>query len=436
MKYILALSIFLLATGCNSLTKKTDQSDVLQASKVELRNNEGKYRLYVNGEEFYILGAGLEHGDIKTLAEHGANSFRTWGIDNGRNTGKEVLDMAYENNLMVLMGIDVKKERHGFDYNDSLWVSEQLEEIKNDVISLKDHPALLGWGIGNELNLEYSNLKVWDAVQEIAAMIHEVDGNHPTTTMLAGIQKKEVDYIGENCPDIDFLSIQMYGDIPNIRERIKTAGYSGPYVISEWGAVGHWEVGKTEWGAPIEQTSSEKADFISRCYTDAIFSEENTCLGSYVFLWGQKQERTPTWYGLITEMGEYTEPIDRMYEFWNGKKPDNSSPRLISQKLNGKERSENIYLEANKEYSVDIEVSDPDGDSLSAQVEILLESTDLKKGGDRESRPGSVKGLILDAQPEKILFKAPAEKGQFRIFVYITDGNNHCATVNFPFMVR
>ena len=46
-------------------------------SKVELRKTGETYRLYVNGQEFYVKGAGCEFGDIATLKAHGANSFRT-----------------------------------------------------------------------------------------------------------------------------------------------------------------------------------------------------------------------------------------------------------------------------------------------------------------------------------------------------------------------
>ena len=41
-------------------------------------------------------------------------------------------------------------------------------------------------------------------------------------------------------------------------------------------------------------------------------------VGNYVFLWGQKQERTPTWYGLFTPEGEATESVDVMTYLWTG----------------------------------------------------------------------------------------------------------------------
>ncbi|MCK5686159.1 hypothetical protein KAJ27_18650 [bacterium] len=436
IKIISFLSLVLLLSGCNVNKDNASDDETAQASIVELRNTDGKYRLYLNEKEFFVHGAGLEFGEIQTLAEHGANSFGTWRIDNGQVSGKEVLDEAQKNGLMVLMGIDVGRERQGFDYDDSLLVQSQFKQIKKDVESLKDHPALLGWGIGNELNLHYKNPKVWDAVQEIAAMIHEVDGNHPTTTMMAGIGKTEVDYIMANCPDLDFLSIQMYGDIINLEQRIEDAGYKGPYLVTEWGATGHWEVGRTEWDVAIEQTSSEKADAIAERYTKAIISEENMCLGSYVFLWGQKQERTPTWYGLFTEDNDRTEAIDVMFEFWNGYKPENSCPSLISQKLDGKDRYDNIYLKTGQEYTIDLDVKDPDNDELKVRIEVLKESIDLGMGGDHESRPEVIEGLVVEASSQKVLFKAPGEEGAYRIFVYILDGHQHAATVNFPFYVK
>ncbi len=72
-------------------------------------------QLYVNNEPFYINGAGLEFGNVAALAKHNGNSFRTWRTENAQISAKEVLDEAYKNGLMVTMGIEVARERHGFD---------------------------------------------------------------------------------------------------------------------------------------------------------------------------------------------------------------------------------------------------------------------------------------------------------------------------------
>ncbi|MDF1570751.1 MAG: glycoside hydrolase family 2 TIM barrel-domain containing protein [Bacteroidales bacterium] len=420
--------ILFLGTACNNVNEKSPKEE--KPSSVELRNADGSYRLFVNDEPFFVEGAGLNNGDIALLAEHGANSIRAW------SGSEEVLDEARENGLMVMMGLSVAKERHGFDYNDEKAVKEQFEKIKLRVLSMKDHPALLGWGIGNELNLSYTNLKVWDAVEEIAAFIHEVDGKHPVTTMLAGIGKREVDYIREHCPNIDFISIQLYGAIERLPELIRKAGYTGPYLITEWGTTGHWEVPVTAWNAPIENTSTEKARDFKHRYESIILADSTACMGSYVFLWGQKQERTPTWYGLFTEDGRVTETVDVMHYLWKETWPENRAPKIMDATLDNKTRYDNITLMPGETYDVSYDFIDPDGDSVEVRMELLKESTDLKEGGDREARPESLDMTVSGLTDSGASIVSPDEPGPYRLFIYGTDGHNHAATVNIPFLIQ
>jgi hypothetical protein len=403
-------------------------------AKVELKQKDGKYRLYVNGNEFYVKGAGCEFGSIEKLGESGANSFRTWRTENGQSSGKEILDRAQNAHLMVLMGLELIPDRKGFDYNDKVAVAKQFDSIKAQVVRYKDHPALLGWSIGNELNLFYKNPAVWDAVEEVAKFIKEVDQNHPTTTALSGIGKGEIDEITKRCPDLDFVSIQMYGDIINLQQRIKDAGYEGPYLVTEWGATGHWESPSTTWKAPIEQTSSEKAKSFTERFEKAIKTDTLRCLGSYVFLWGQKQERTPTWYGMFTEEGDAMETVDAMYRIWNGKEPANRCPRIDSISVNGLAAIKNITVKSRSVLKAYVASVDPDGDTIKYRFEIMPESTDLKTGGDFETKPE-----VLDkteSLKNAIVLKAPVKAGAYRLFFYAHDGKGKCGTANVPFLVK
>ncbi len=426
---ILAISI-----SCNNQHNNSSNGHQKTTKKVELIQVNNGYQLLLNGEPYFIAGAGSEIDKIPILAASGANSCRTWSTEMpGFNAG-EFLDMALAHGLTVTMGLDVKKERLGFDYNDSVAVKKQFDYLKQEVLKYKDHPALIIWGIGNELNLNYSNPKVWDAVNDIAKMIKEVDPNHLTTTMLAGIKKYDVEEIAKRSPDLDFLSIQMYGDLPNLQDRIKEAGYKGPYLVTEWGATGHWEVATTQWDAPIEQTSKEKAESYIHRYRVAIEADSLNCLGSYVFYWGQKQERTPTWYGLFTEEGYPTETIDAMHFVWNGEWPENRSPQLDSLKLDSKTAFENIRLSKNQMYEAEVFIHNFENDTLTYKWEVLHESKDLGVGGDYESKPESLTGLI-NGSNHKVQLKAPDKSGEFRLFVYVMDEQNKVATANIPFIV-
>lgn len=430
------LLCFTLIVGCNTKQTKPEAMKRENQGKVQLKKEDGKFQLYVNNEPFYIKGAGLEFGQIKTVAEHGGNSFRTWRTENGQQTGKEVLDEAQKYGLEVTMGIEVARERHGFDYNDSTAVKEQFERIKKEVMALKDHPSLMIWAIGNELNLRATNPKVWDAVNDISKMIHEVDTNHLTTTTLAGITQEEIDFIKERCTDLDLLSVQLYGKITELPQQIKEFGWEGPYIVTEWGATGHWEVPKTSWGVPVEENSTVKAANYLKRYQIAIEADSLKCVGSYVFLWGQKQERTPTWYGVFLEDGKSTESVDVMHYLWNGTWPINKAPQVVSFVLNDKTAYENVNLEANTESVANFKITDPENDTLNYHWEILPESTDLQDGGDFERRPLAVEFTIISDSEGELKFNAPSEKGVYRLFGYCDDGNGHAATANIPFKVK
>lgn len=434
--YTILISVVLLVS-CKPETRKISENmDKNKPVKVELINENGKFQLLVNNSPFYIKGAGLEFGNIESVAKHNGNSFRTWRTENGQQSGKEVLDEANKHGLKVTMGIEVGRERHGFDYNDSVAVKKQLDRIKQEVKELKDHPALLMWGIGNELNLRYKNPKVWNAVNEISEMIHEIDPNHLTTTSLAGITANEVALIKEHCSDLDLLSFQVYGKLEQLPKQVREYGWDGAYIVSEWGATGHWEVPKTEWGAPIEEHSTLKASNYLKRFKDGIWKDTNQCIGSYVFLWGQKQERTPTWYGVFLEDGNETESVDVMHYLWNNNTwPTNRTPQVKSFTLNGKTAYESIKIEKEKSYKAVLKVQDFEDDEIMYKWEILPESMDLQDGGDFEKRPGNIKFESVNSQNGNLSFKM-FESGNFRLFVYAYDGKGKAATANIPFHIN
>jgi hypothetical protein len=403
--------------------------------KVEIRKVDGNFRLFVAQKPFYIKGAGVEFGSPEKLAEHGGNSFRTWRAENGRMTGQQVLDRALTNGLYVTMGLEVGRERHGFDYNNDAAVARQKETLRKEVLKYKDHPALIIWAIGNELNLNATNPKVWDAVNDISKMIHEIDPNHLTTTPLAGLSKDLIREIKTRAPDLDLLAIQMYADITNLPRYLREVGWDGPYMVTEWGATGHWEVGKTDWGAPIENDSTTKAELYRKRFEIAIAADHKQCVGSYVFLWGQKQERTPTWYGMFLESGEETATVDTLHYLWNGQWPTNRCPRLEGVWLDGKTARQNVHLKPGETYNAKVLVHQENNDALAYSWEIMEESTDLKTGGDYESKPKRLPDSIQNPKESEIVLKAPSKPGAYRLFAYAKDGKGHAAHANIPFYV-
>jgi hypothetical protein len=404
---------------------------------VVLAEQEGRYQLMRGGEAYVIKGAGLELGDVGVFASHGGNSIRNWATDNSQRTGQQILDEAAAHGVTVALCIEIGRERLGFDYDDEEAVARQFEFARNEVLKYKDHPALLVWIIGNEPDFSFTNPKVFDAINDISKMIHELDGNHPTTTALTSDFSPELAaLIEERAPDLDIISLQKYAGIVNVPRYIEEAGIDRPYFVTEWGPVGHWEVSKTSWGAPIEHNSSEKAASYLKNYENVIAPESDHIIGSYAFFWGQKQERTPTWYGLFLEDGSETETVDVMHYIWNGAWPENRSPRIETLLLDSRTAHQNVVLEAGGTYGANVLASDPDGDRLEYRWEIMRESEATQVGGDKEQIPAILSGLLGDVKNGKVAVKAPAETGAYRLFVYVYDGKGHAGHANIPFLVH
>jgi hypothetical protein len=405
-------------------------------ANVKLHQIGNTFQLKVDDQPFYINGAGVDFGSIKSLADYGGNAFRTWRVNNGEKTGRQILDEAHQHGLMVCMGLEVERERHGFDYDDEVAVAKQMAEIKKDILDLKDHPALLIWGIGNELNLRHINPKVWDAVNDLSKMIHKIDPNHPTTTMLAGAEPDEIKLVAARCPDLDLLSFQIYGEIAKLPSFLQESNYEGAYMITEWGATGHWECAQTNWDRPIESNSTEKAaDYHSR-FLNVIAADKAQCIGSFVFLWGQKQERTPTWYGLFLENNNCTEAAKVMQYLWTGQWSTHKIPQISDLRVNGMLAEENVCLQSGQTYDATVVINSRDKNlgyrwEIMAEVDRNMESD----GGDFEPTPTIIWQQSGSSKQQQVTFVAPTE-GEYRLFVYIDDLHGGTATANIPILVE
>ena len=403
--------------------------------KVEIRGEPGHFQLFRGGEPYNIKGAGIESGELQAFADHGGNSFRTWSVGSKNRSGKELLDEAQRLGLTVALGLPMGKEVWGFDYDDADAVAAQLAEVTAIVAQYKDHPALLCWVIGNELNFDYKNPRVYTAVNDISRMIHRLDPNHPTTTTTAGISATLLADIVARAPDLDFLSVQVYGELYNLPDAVQALQIPMPLMITEWGAVGHWEIESTRWGAPLEDNSSVKAANYLRGYSQVLAPLAGHVVGNYVFFWGQKQEKTPTWYGMFLQSGEETEAIDVMHYIWNNRWPDNRSPSLQDLQLDGAQAQENVTLVAGRQYAAQVFVAAADNHNLTFEWVIMREATATPGGGSYEPTPEILADRVEQSGLPRTTVTAPVDPGPYRLFVYVRDQRGHGAHANIPFLV-
>jgi len=400
--------------------------------KVEVVGQDGNYRLLRGGEPYLVKGAGSIVSNYVELARRGGNSVRTWNID----MAQARLDQALEAGVTVSLCLPVVAPRYGFDYTDETFLVAQRTRVWAAVERYRDHPALLTWIIGNELNFAYTDPVLWDEVNNLSRIVHHLDPNHPTTTAITGLEEDVIRAVQQRAPDLDFLSFQVYGALALLPEFASGILSDTPFMITEWGPLGHWEVGATEWGAPIEQNSSDKARHYLTQYRKFISPHLGNGLGSYAFLWGQKQERTPTWYSMFTYSGETTETMDALQTVWTGAEPANRAPRVKSLLLHGRNAWQNVTLAPGESYIARLSASDPDGDELRYQWAVRKESQATAEGGDFEEAIEEIDGLIENATLRHIVMRAPDTPGAYRLFVEIYDGKGHAGYANLPFRVQ
>jgi len=428
MKTILALSLSTcLLLAINSLGY-TEASQAKKPVPVTLEKTADGWRLLRDGKPYFIKGAG-GGSNLQALAAAGGNSCRTWGDENA----EKLLDQAEKLGLTVTVGVWIGHIEHGFKYDDPAMVKGQLEAYRRAVRRLKDHPALLMWGIGNEMEIGGSgeNPALWKAVDEIVQMIKQEDPNHPAMTVVAEISKEKITGIKEYAPHLEVLGINSYGGMPSLAGRIKEFGWDKPFAITEFGPRGPWETPKTAWGAPREETSTAKAKFYTENYEKVIAANRNQCLGSYCFLWDSKMEATPTWFGMfLYGSGERLAPVEAMTLAWGGKVL-NHVPVItaFTSEADGKEIAPGSMQEAA------IETLDSDKDRVRVVWQVRAETV------NRSNDPGlpyppDIPGAILKSDTKSATFKAPMLPGAYRLYAFVFDDKGNAATANFPFLVK
>lgn len=429
------LIVGLLLAACQSSTKDSEKirqdSPIVREGVVPVKiiQTDKGYQLLRGGKPYYIRGvAGLQQLDrVRAL---GGNSLRLYST----NYADAMMDKAQQQGLTVMLGLWMKPEYEDFDYYDREAVARQQEEIRQQVLRFRHHPALLVWNIGNELDNHTKNPRAFQAVNKIARMIHKLDPYHPVTTTLTS-NFHMVSSVRRFCPDLDVLTVNVFGQLDKLNDRLVTNGWTGPYIVGEYGARGWWEAPKTKWLAPLDQSSDTKARYIRTGFGKSIQGQQAYCLGSYVLYWGQRFEQTNMWFSLFTAKGEKTAVVDMIHYLWTGKSVPNQAPSLALLRLGGKIDTGSTFVQPGKTYLATVKATDPEGDSLSLKWEVVPDIDENFVLPQYRTAPEPLKDIIRQTQGQQALVQAPVKKGPYRLLVTANDGHGSVATHSYPFYV-
>lgn len=393
---------------------------VAAQAEVRLAKTEDGWTLIRGGAPHRIRGAGGT-APLAMLADLGANSTRTWGLDQ-LESGR--LDEAQRAGLSVAVGIWL---RHDLDYTDPAQVSDQIRLALEGVRKYKGHSAVLLWGIGNEMEGAGDDPAVWQHVEELAKRIKEEDPSHPTMTVIAEIGGEKVRNINRFCPSIDIVGINAYGGAASIPERYRTAGGTKPYILAEYGPRGPWDLPRNKFGSVDEESGMVKAATYLASF-QAADADRELCLGSYAFKWGHKQEATPTWFGMLLADGRRTPAVDVMAEAWTGMPVRNPCPRIEALKLSGSDT-----VKTGSTVKATLRARHPAGKAFKVRWVLMDDVKRHLTGGYFQEEPPSYPDHILEASPSEAIVRVPQTPGLYRIFAYVFDEDDGADVANVLF---
>ncbi len=342
----------------------------LQA-QVTLEKQGEEWKILVDGKPFEIKGATFgydrytENYDtyFKELHYLGVNTIRTWAT--GENT-QLLLDAADKHGIKIMMGIWMRHGRPGmedddsFNYlNDEEGKQDMYENAINTVKQFKDHPAVLTWGIGNEVYLNTATDEEKEAyskfLEKVCSEIKTIDKNHPITSVEAWTFG--LDWWEKHVPSLDIYGLNSYGAGAGfLAEELKKRNIDKPYIITEFGVTGEWDIKEETNGIKKEPTDKQKYEAIAEGYKNWI-SNKSACLGVYVFHYASGDKFIAPW--LFTHFkGKKRPQYWAIREAYTGNKPENKVPEINAFSIPDEKKNSGTWI------PVKLDVSDPENEEL------------------------------------------------------------------------
>ncbi|CAL9321306.1 discoidin domain-containing protein [Streptomyces sp. SudanB66_2053] len=396
---------------------------------VEVTGSQGNWQLTVGGQPYTVKGltwgpaiadAPTYLPDVKSM---GVNTIRTWGTDGGT---KPLLDSAAANGLKVVNGFWLQPgggPGSGGCVNyvtDTTYKNTMLTEFTKWVEAYRNHPATLMWNVGNEsvlglqncysgAELEAQRNAYTGFVNDVAKKIHSIDPDHPVTSTDAWTGAWP--YYQRNAPDLDLYSMNSYGDICGVREDWEQGGYTKPYLITEGGPAGEWEVPDDANGVPDEPTDVQKAEGYTKAW-NCVTGHRGVALGATLFHYGTEHDFGGIWFNLLPDglkrLSYYA--VKRAYTAAAGN--DNTPPVVSALAV-----SPASSAPAGGEFTVRADVRDPDGDPITYKIFLSGNYANGDKRLVEASWRSTGNGTFAVRTPEKL--------GVWKVYLQAEDGRGN-----------
>ena len=386
----------------------------------------GSYGLSVNGAPYQMKGitygppnaAALAYmPDLKSM---GVNTIRTWGTD---ATTPPLLDAAARYGIKVINGFWLGQTT---DYvNDASYKSSTLASILQWVNTYKNDPAVLMWDIGNEvlLNLPhvYSGAQLVaednayvQYVDQVAVAIHQADPNHPVTSTEAW-RPATFQYYQAGAPHLDLIAVNDYGDTCNLKQNWASGGFTKPYIVTESGPAGEWEVPNDANGVPVQETDQQNAAGYATAW-GCITGNPGISLGGTLFNYGIENDFGGAWYNVKT--GNWNRlSYYQVAKAFGGPVVTSTVQPNTPPVISGMTVSPDASVPAGGQFTVNVSVSDPNGDPLTYNLMLCSKYVDGSTGLQYATFTQTGAGTFSVTAPKTV--------GVWKVYVYVYDGQGN-----------
>ncbi len=399
-------------------------------SVVEVTGSQGNWQLTVDGAPYEVKG--LTWGpspadaakDLPDVAKMGVNTIRTWGTD---ATSAPLFDAAAANGIKVIAGFWLQPgggPGSGGCVNyltDDTYKNDMLAEFPKWVDTYKDNPGVLMWDVGNESVLGLQNCYSGDEleqqrnayttfVNQIAQKIHAVDPDHPVTSTDAWTGAWP--YYKRNAPDLDLYAVNSYKDVCNVKSDWQAGGYDKPYIVTEGGPAGSWEVPDDANGVPDEPTDQQKADGYTSAW-NCVTGNPGVSLGATLFHYGNEDDFGGIWFNLVPDGLKRPSYYAVKRAYGGDTSGDNMPPQVTGMSV----ADSTTGVPAGGDVTISTRTTDPENDPITYQV--LFSSLYIDNNGALTPAAATVNG------DGTISTKAPDKVGVYKVYVKATDNHGN-----------
>jgi hypothetical protein len=407
------------------------------SAQVAVEKTADKWTLMVDGEAFEVKGATFGYDkdvdnydhyfqDLKFL---GVNTIRLWGSN--ENTGK-LLDAAHAYGIKVMVGIWMRHGRPGMEDDDSFNYLEDTKGMEDmyasaisTVTTFKDHPAVLTWGVGNEVYLNTATDAEKEAysklLERICSAIKEIDAKHPITSVEAWTFG--LDWWQQYVPSIDIYGLNSYGAGANyLAAEMEKRNIDKPYIVTEFGVTGEWDIEAESNGVKIEPSDQQKYEAIVNGYTNWI-QNKPSCLGVYVFHYGNGEDFGSVW--LLTHYNnKYRPQYWAIRKAFTGKDAINQVPVIENFALPDSETQSGSWV------PVSLTVSDAEEEALSISFHYNQRTGSRKRRS--QINPLNFRGNASDGYE----IQMPVEDGAIKVYANVEDAYRNLGIASTSIVVR